>query len=367
MIQKPTFEELLSRAWNNVSNATGLTASSESGIAINILKVFTQELLNLWDSMEYIESQGLLSTATGINLDKIGQFFGVVRRSASASTTIGGPSSVKFTNNGGTTAIIPANTRVWPSEDPTIAYFTVISISIPAGGQAYSDVRAATSGQFFNVGANKLVNHSVGDSSITVTNELPITNGTDIESDNNYRIRIQNEVLRRESSNPTAIREALLEVPGVRDVQINNLARGTGTLDVLIYGYDNIVPQAIIDTCQSVLDLNVAAGISALALAPVTSFVDVTVKLRLKTSAILSTIKTTVSAAIAGYINNLPIEDGSGNGTLIFQELAARVQESSPDIIDSDVQLLVNDLPTLKSNQLAEVGSRFIARVIAIT
>jgi len=366
-ISKPKLEERLSRAWDRVSQATGLTADHSSSIAYNIIAAFCAEIMDLWDELEVAESQSNLSTATGVNLDTIGEFFGVTRRSASSATTVGTTATAKFTNNGADPVTIPAETRVWPTNAIDRAFFTVGNIVIPAGQQGYTDLRAASTGTYFNVGANTLTNHSLGYSSVTVTNELPITNGRDTETDENFRVRIAREILRKEGANLTAVREALLEVPGVRDVVLLNLARGTGTLDALIYGYDRTVPDAVVAECQRVLDEEVAAGVSAIAKAPVTRSVDVTVRLRLRPSATFAQVRAVVSEAIRGYIDNLPIEAGEGMGVLVFQELAARVQEASGDIIDSEVSLTVDNIPALRSNQTPSIGERFVSRAINIS
>jgi uncharacterized phage protein gp47/JayE len=367
MITRPTFDEMLRRTWNKVSAQTGLTNDSESGFAANILRVFCQELTDLWDELEFIESQGLLSSATGTNLDKIGQFFGVARRAAVASSTVGGALSVVFTNNRLVSVTVPIHTRVWPSSDPSISYYTAFQIVIQPGSREYVDVVAAAPGEYYNIGAGRIDSHDVGLLDLSVTNELPITTGSDLESDANYRVRIQQEIYRKEGANLTAIRSYLLDVPGVRDVQILNLARGTGTLDVLIYGYDRVVPDSVIQECQRVLDENTAAGISAIAKAPVVKFVDVTVKLVVKPGAAVSSVKSMVSAAVRGYLDNLPIEDSSGNGSIIYSELAARVQEASSDIVDSDVSMTIDGLPSLKANQLLDPGERFVSRVINVS
>jgi len=358
---------MLSRAWDRVSQATGLTNNTESGIAYNILAAFCSELRDLWMQLEQAERQSNLSTAVGSYLDSIGEFFGVIRRTAKSATSTGTTSSVKFTNNSGGSITIPEGTRVWTTNAVDRAYFTTASLVIPAGGQGYVNVTAANVGTFYNTGANTLTNHNAILSGVTVTNELPILNGRDIETDENYRTRISREILRKEGANLTAIREALMDIPGVRDVILMNLARGTGTIDVFIYSYARDVPAAVLAECQRVLDEEVAAGVSAIAKAPITVPVDVVVKLQITSSAIFSQTRALVSESIRGYIDNLEIEQGGGEGTLIFQELAARIQESSPDIVDSTVSITIDNIPALRANQTLDVGERFTSRVISIS
>ncbi len=349
-----------------VSEATGLTATGESSFFGSILKVFSAEISILYDELIFAESQSHLSTAVGNALNSIGEFYGVIRKPVVASSTVGGPYSVVFTNNTGSTVSVPARTRIWSSANPQLAYTVVFATSIAAGQQGYVDVQAVAPGEFYNTGANQLDTTNLGISNVTVTKELPISTGSDLESDANYRVRIQQEIYRKEGANLTAIRSYLLEVPGVRDVQINNLARGTGTFDALIYGYDRVVPQAVINACQAVLDLNVSAGVSALAKAPVVKYIDVSVKLKIKPSAVFANVQAVVISSVRSYLDNLEIEKGNGNGTIYYQELASRVQESTSDIIDSSVTMIIDGVPALRSNQTTESGSRFVSRVISV-
>jgi uncharacterized phage protein gp47/JayE len=227
-------------------------------------------------------------------------------------------------------------------------------------------VTAVAQGAEYNIGSGVLDSSAMG-SMASVTNPLPISNGSDIESDNNFRVRIQNQILLRESANPTAISSALMQIPGVSSVQVNNMARGAGTVDVMIYGYDPVVPQTVIDQCQAVLNSSVAAGVSALAKAPSITYVDVSVQVTLIPGGNLASVTNAISSAIQGYINNLPIEDGSGNGTLSYSTLLSRVQYSSSGIAGVTVSLTVNNLPALMSDQTLPVGSRFVTRTVTVS
>jgi len=365
-LTKPSFNSMLNRAWNKVSQATGLTASSESAFGMNILRVFCNELMLLWDELEYIDNQTSLSSAIGSNLDSIGAFFGLARKTATSATTAGTPNSVAFTNNGATSLNVPAGTRVWPSSQPNLSFLTSLTITIPAGQVGYVDVTAVAPGSYYNVGAGVLDSSSMG-SLVTVTNPLPISNGSDVESDNDFRVRIQNQIYLRESANTTAITTALTQIPGVSSVQVNNLARGTGTVDVLIYGYDPVVSQSILSQCQAVLNSTVAAGISAIAKAPDIVYVDVAVQVSLRPGGNLANVTTIISSIVQGYINSLPIENGSGNGTLSYSVLQSRIQFASADISGATVSLTVNNLPALMSDQTLPIGSRFVARTITVS
>lgn len=367
MAIKPQYDTLARRMWDAVAEKTGISDDSESSISASIIRVLAQELSNIWDELVYIDSQGQLSTATGSNLDKLGQFFGVIRKSAVAASTIGGALSVNFTNNSLSTVTIPANTRVWSSSNNQAAYYTVFALTIAPGDNGYIDVKAAAPGEVYNIGARQIDSHNSGYLNVTVSNDTPIITGQDLETDSNYRARIQQEIYRKEGSNITAIKAALIDIPGIRDVEILNFNRGAGTIDVLLYGVDRILPNSIIQQAQTVLDNTIAAGVSAIAKAPVYIPISIAVKINIKSTVSFDNVKALVSAAVIGYISNIPIENGSNNATIYYSELAARVQQSSPDIISSVVSTTINGLPSLKNDQFLDSGQQWLLELVTVS
>lgn len=363
----PSYTELLNRVWSNVSAATGLTNQSESGFAYNIVAATVQELMGLWNEIDYLDTQGKLSTATGSNLDSIGAFFGVIRNNPTTATTQGTSSSVTFTNNGPNTVQIPANTRVWNSSIPGVSYYTGAPIEVLSGQSVSVQAAAGAPGSYYNVGAGALNMSSMYGSAVTVTNPLPISNGSDLESDANYRVRISNAVFQREGPNLTAIRSFLLQIPGVRDVVITNLARGTGTLDVMVYGYTPQISTSVASQCQAVLNTVVAAGVSAVVRTPQLIYVDVSAQVVITQAGVPGTVRTNVTAAIQSYINNLPIEDGSGNGTLRYSALLSAIQTADPSILGSAYSMVVNGLPSIATDQTLMVGNEFVPRTISVS
>lgn len=366
IVNVPTLEELTARIWAAISESTGLTDTSESAVGYNIAKACAAEALSRWETLAQVERAHDFSTAYGADLDKLGEMFGVYRQRPSTASTKSSPRDLKFTNNGAGTVTVPEGTRVWDPQNPDISYFTTLATNINAGQQAYIPAAAPAQGASYNVGANRLTSHNVVASSVTVTNEIPITSGSDTEDDDTYRSRISNALLRLEGPNLTTVRSVLMEVPGVRNVTLFNLSRGTGTLDALIEGYDREIPDAVLSACQSILDDTVAAGISAKARGPVLKYVDVSVQVVIKSTGSLTSVKSSISEAIRGYVDNLTIEDGTGIGTLYMSELAARIQESSPDIITSRATLTVDGIPALSSDQRLQFGSKFVSQAVIV-
>lgn len=366
IVNVPTIQEVTQRIWAAVSSATGLTDTSESSVGYNIVKACATEIVTRWETLATVEQAHDFTQATGADLDKIGEMFGVYRRRATTASSRNTPRGIKFTNNGGTTVTIDSGTRVWDPENPEISYFTRTTISISAGQEGYVDADAPSAGEYYNVGANRLVASNVG-GAVTVINELPITTGSDTETDSGFRARISQALTRMEGPNITALRAVLMSVPGVRNATILNLARGTGTVDVLIEGYDREVPTEVINACQTAAEEIIAAGISVTIKAPQLVYVDVTVLLNLKASASFTSVRAAVSETIRGYIDNLPIEQGDGAGTLYMAELSARVQQASPDILSSKTTLTVDGIPALSADQRLSFGQKFASQAMIIS
>jgi len=362
----PTYQELVEEAENTVRNICGITNFTESSVAGSLIKVFCSYLTDLYGYAQSIYDQSNLSTATGENLDKIGEFFGVKRLPAKAATSIGMGSSVQFRNNSASPVTIPALTRIWSPADPSISYATNTSLTLAAGADGYVDVTALGTGFWYNVGSGTLTRHDLGNANVTVTNVLPIINGAAVESDDNYRYRIANAFTVMQGATSEAIRIRLLELPGIKEAYLYPMARGTGTIDVIITSVETTVSQTLLNEAQDILDKAVAFGISAIAKAPTEIPIDLVVKLSLDPAATASNIRILVTAAAKTYVDNLQVGDSTGRGALIFYELVSRIMDASEYIRNAQLTINVNGQPSLNTDQIANIGEKFYLRSIEV-
>jgi len=363
----PTFDELLAYATAAVKEKTGITNFSESSIAGALLKVFVAYIENLYSMLATLDEQGNLSTAAGANLDKIGQLFGVTRLPAKAATTAGAGNAVIFRNVGDEAVTIPIGTRIWSPNAPQVSYTTDYQITVQSGGESYVDVTAVSPGAYYNVGPQALTAHDLGDTNTTVTNALSISNGTGIESDDNYRYRISNSLLTVQGANETSIRIKLLEIPGVKDVILQPMARGTGTLDVVVLSVDRRVTATLLEQVQTTLDSVVAFGISALAKAPVERPIDLTIKLALSSQLNATLARSQASVAARSYIDNLPVGDATYSGNMIYNELVSRIMDSHPDITNAQIRMSIDNTAALNIDITADPGVKFYLRGVDVS
>jgi uncharacterized phage protein gp47/JayE len=362
MIAIPSYEELVEEAQTIVKNETGITNFSESSVAGSLIKIASARVIDLYHQLLDIYNQGNLSTATGTNLDNIGELFGIKRLPAKAATTAGMGAAVQFRNNSDTSVTIPALTRIWSEADPRVAFSTNDALTLASGADGYIDITALGDGSGYNVGIGAISKHDLGNALVTVTNILPVVNGTAVESDDNYRYRISKAFSIIQGATEESIRMKLMEIPGVKDVFPLPLARGTGTIDVIITSVDTRVSQALLDQAQSVLDNTVAFGISAIAKSPKEIPIDLTIKLSLKDTLDSATAGSLVAAAAAAYIDNLPVGDGIGIGSFIFYELVSRLMDAHSDIRNVSVVIKVNGQAALNVDQYANKGDKFFLR-----
>jgi len=343
MIVRPTYEEIVERTKALIQALTPINQFHESSVAGALVRVVATLMSQLYDALEQLERDSNLSTATGVALDRIGQTFGVVRQPARRATTFGAAEPVKFTNSGSSAVNVPAGTRVWSSRLPYKSYRTVVDITVPAGGEAYVHVVGEGDGADYNAGAGEIDQHNVGSTALRVTNVAPLMDASDAESDESYRARIAQALLRRYYGSAVAITAAIQEQPGVVDVRLFPKRRGPGTLDVFVVPAVLPADPEFVQSLENVLDREVVPGIDWRLIIPDPVPVDVRVRVRLKRtwdSAFADNVRLTVR----GYIDNLQLQQ-----TLFKSELLSRVMDISTDVEDAEVDVFVRGIPIERS------------------
>jgi uncharacterized phage protein gp47/JayE len=329
-------------------------------------KVTAAYLADLWSTLSFLETQLDPSTARGIYLDRIGATFGVTRQVPQTASTLGKGPALKWTNNTASSVTIPAGTRVWGEQDATLAFTTTSALTLASGQEGYVDLVAIQPGEDFNVGVGTLTQHNTALANVTVTNVRPIGGGSLAESDAAYRFRILNALQSRHGSTRLALEQHLLKLPGVRDVLVRPGARGNGSIDILIIPVDRYLSPDLLAACKQEVAEIVAAGISWRVTGPVTRRVDVRVQLRMVSGTTVAQVRSRVDAAVRAYLDNLRINDGQGGSELIYNELISRIQDASPEILDSAVTLTLDGVPTLQTNLVPEPGERLVSGGVSI-
>lgn len=115
--------------------------------------------------------------------------------------------------------------------------YTVIETANLSGlNKAYIGVRGLDQGTSGNVNKGEISIHSISgyETSILVTNEYSIYNGTDRETDDAYRLRLLNRFSSFVNGTQSSVQNEILKLPGVGRFKIINNYKGSGTIGVVL-------------------------------------------------------------------------------------------------------------------------------------
>lgn len=349
-----------------------------------ILDIVNDKLGAQAQQFDFNTGQAFIRNADGILLDFIGEIFGVSREVSKKSQISKEESNFYFYTlensfgdiNLNEDIIIPAGTvRFYNTEDTSaqqVTYVNTSQIVLPAGQQrVYFSAESEGFGAEFNVGANSLTFHNFkgyADSinrSLLVTNSSAITYGDDEESDENYRFRIQQQAIAGEAANFSAIRLALLAIPGVSDTVRIKYPRGIGTSDWLIKAVTPDVPQRLLDICQEAINQTQAEGAENIAKPPVTIGIQllfaITYASQLEDN-IKNQIKAEIRKNLINYINGLGIGE-----KLIVDQLKKIILNSDARIESIGEEGSNSDFERINIYKRSAVSNSVVRRTIIDT
>jgi uncharacterized phage protein gp47/JayE len=367
-IPRPSKQELIDRYYNRLVTETNLTADLDSGITGMLCKLHAEVIDEIWAFVEDAYNQSNLTTATGSSLDQMGVLLGVPRKAQTKATTLGQTRSIRFTNLGNVSVSIPISTRVWKSSDQNLAFFTTEGGVVSAGGTLDLHATAQAPGQAFNVGIGEIDSHNVASALVRVTNILAIQNGNLVESDSSYRERLLQEFRRRNAFTPDNAVALLRSVDGVRDVLFLNMNRGTGTFDAIIVPYNQSQANDVLAQAQSLLDEAKTAGVSGLVKLPIARTLDVKISLTFKPTANnQEAVRQAIKAQLTSRMDALPIEDGSGAGSVFPSQLRAIAAGADNNVLDASITAKLDDIPLSPEGEIrVGIGERVTLRVLSV-
>ena len=258
--------ELTADTISELSRTTNLTKLSPGSKARALLDAVNKRLEEAYQTFDLNLTKAFVSSAPGQFLDLIGELLGVTRTSGVAASVTEDMEVAKFyvesgtfsDINGGDPISIRTGTLLSTLPNLTGIIYRVTSniVLLAADSEVFIPVESTVVGEVSNVGADSLTNHNFRDyddfvsETLKSTNVHAVANGSNLESDANFRFRIANRVLEVEAGNEVAVRLAALSTPGVADVVTIPRYRGIGTFGLLIESTTPTVSEALIDDVQ---------------------------------------------------------------------------------------------------------------------
>jgi len=387
-----TAKELFEESKQRVIAESAITNLSPGSVARTLLQIWSDQVGELYSFVDARIAQTFVTTATGQSLDLIGE---VVGASRTESTFANGKVRVfinpdldlvfqdilDLLNNrdGGsrTEITFPVNITVRAGDQ---SYVTTQAVTLTANIQEVEvEVISTLAGAVSNVEQSGIDTIIFNDpllallqGIVKVTNDTPIESGRDVQSDEDYRFVITNSFLSGARANETAIRLAVLSVPGVADISIENFTFGIGTFSVFVTSTSPVTTEGTLAAVQAALNEVQAKGIRGVAVSPdllgVQSRIVLTF-LPTTTTSDKTTITKQVQTNVIDYINNLRPGE-----TLVVNEIRQRVMETSEQLHDMDLtNLIIGDFnlvtgvidnadTTLSiANQTANLREKFVS------
>jgi uncharacterized phage protein gp47/JayE len=237
--------EVLIQILNSLERNAGITSVSPGSVARAFAEAVSDQVGDLYSILKYNIDQTMLATASGRNLDLIGELYSVRRKQVSSDIVADRQvANVLFSiaKPYSRDIIIPADTLVYNdvSADSSFQfnYRLVGAVTITASTtRAYGQLVPAFTNQAHTAAVGSLVKHnflSPPGVVVMVYNPKEIHSQIDYESDESYRRRIIRSVKINSSGTTESIRLAALSVSGVRDVRIREASFGLGSCDVIV-------------------------------------------------------------------------------------------------------------------------------------
>lgn len=335
---------------DTLNSTTGITQVTPGGKARAILEIIANEHGRLAESFDLEIAEAFVRTATGDNLDLIGELVGVTRKEAQKANVDASHGNVRFyvisgtfgDITGGVPVTVPKGTSLVSEATiagttKTVAYITSEDVELgTAATEVYVSAISRDAGSKASVGVGSINSHNFTGyseyqtSALKVTNVAGIVGGTDRESDINYRYRISNVIVGSEAANLTAVTLVSLGVAGVADVSVVPYDRGSGSFSVYVKSIYPTVSDALLDKVQQAVDRVKSLGNSAVVRAPKSTGMEITVTLNYRSAITVdekSAVETLVEDEIISYVNNLDIGE-----EFVNQELVSRILNISEEI-----------------------------------
>lgn len=345
-------DAMLSAVLDSLQKNAGISSVSPGSIARAFAEAITTEISDLYSALKMSVEQSSLSMASGINLDYIGELYGVFRRSVTDDLILDrAVANIEFSINKAYTSdiTIPKGTLVYNNvdnfNDIQRAYEVTEDIKIMAGlTRQYGSVRAKFPSNNITAPRNTLVKHSyISPPGVVVfcTNPKEVYATLNAESDDNYRKRIIAAIRSNSAGTAESLRFAALSVKGVRDAKVREGSYGIGSCDLIIVPESlstiGNIPEVVLVAANNIKPMGIRLNVRMAQKKNVD--VSATLTLRQGTSTEMAkSIEGQARIFLSRYLNSLSI-----GSTISLQEMESQMRFVSDAIVGVSINNLTVD------------------------
>ncbi|EHM01283.1 hypothetical protein HMPREF9103_00126 [Lentilactobacillus parafarraginis F0439] len=176
-----------------------------------LARVMAKIAVNIDQNGENVHDSGYIQQSTGVNLDRVGGNYGLMRKQAEAASV-----TLSFTGTAG--YVIPTGTVFM--DDKGNEFYTVDDCQLDVNGVGSTIVVSSELGSQYNVDAGTIVNQQSPVEEIdNVTNSQAAEGGQDMETDLDFRNRLLLASNSNESGTINGVYTALMNTQGVTAVK----------------------------------------------------------------------------------------------------------------------------------------------------
>ena len=253
MFEDMTTQKLKEQVLSEIQPALGISTMAGS-FADAVAGPLCRQVSGFYQVVRAVPSMLFVDPSSGVFLDLVGgDYFNLTRRAGTKARC-----SVTFTGTAGT--VVRAGTRFLTG---TGLEFSLLSgVTIGSGGSAVGELEAAEEGSAYNIAPGSLSKMYVNLVGLDGFSNDQAQGGTDTESDEALYKRIDEARKRPDTSgNGWDYRAWCLEVAGVGEVKVVELADGPGTVGVTIVDSNYQAPSEEILEAAEELPISVTAAV----------------------------------------------------------------------------------------------------------
>lgn len=343
-IKNNLFNSMQSR-FGNISSNRDSTFSNFSETIGDELNILRREMNN-----EFASTQ--MSNASGVMLDNIAsERYNLLRRPATYASALDEESNVYFyvetgtfgDINEGQDIVVPAGTLISIKENgfgEDLSYEVLYDYTLDSdSSEYYCSVRSLDTGYNQNVDKQSLRFHNFREYSryeqnlLKVTNRFAILNGSDKESDQLFKSRLNNFLTASLNFNEDLVTLQSVMVPGVTEVRLIQNYFGIGSLGLVVFGSGRESSNSLIQLVENRVLEAASPGTSISVVGGVTVYIDFDIRVYVKPKLNLLE-KDQIINSIKTFIYSL-IESAETTGIIDLNRISGVIRSnvSSRDIL----------------------------------
>jgi len=342
-----SYSNIYNKMKESIQSKTGINNWNSDSVIRSIIEPIGAELARVNNQTLAVLDSISISSAKGSDLDEIGRTYGMDRLGITRAETDSSDYNFYFYTvgqsfgdiNSGNDIVVNQGTeiRAAGANGNLLKYRTKEKAILNANSSfMYVGIEAISTGEASNVSSSVLTEHACNKysgtpNSLYCSNRIPITNGRDLEGDENYRYRIYNKYSSDFAITENSVRVKALEIPGIFAQRFVKNWFGYGKSAIFLFGGNKEINQSTVNRYQNQLNSSLGVYSNIVAMPGVRVYLDLDITIWVSSSVGLEEeidIKNEVYSAASNFIIS-QIEENNISLISLINEVSEKVTRLS--------------------------------------